>query len=48
MKFADSTNANTTFTYSKYNESGYPTEFTQIDNYGSQGPATSVMTYQCK
>jgi hypothetical protein len=46
-KFADSTNALTTFIYSKYNESGYPTEFTQTDNYGSQGPTTVVMTYQC-
>lgn len=46
-KYADSTNVLTTFVYSKYNESGYPTEYTQTDNYGSQGPTTVVMTYQC-
>ena len=47
-KYADSTNVLTTFVYSKYNASGYPTEFTQIDNYSSGGPVTGVITYQCK
>jgi hypothetical protein len=47
-KYADSTNALTTFIYSKYNESGYPTEYTQTDSYSPQGPTTVVMTYQCK
>jgi len=47
-KYADSTNILTTFIYSKYNESGYPTEYTQIDNYSSQGPTTNVMMYQCQ
>lgn len=46
-KYADSTNVLTTFVYSKYNASGYPTEYTQTDNYGSQSPVTVVMTYQC-
>ncbi len=47
-KYADSTNVLTTFNYSKYNESGYPAEFTQIDNYSTQGPVTVVLTYSCK
>ena len=48
MKFADSTNAFRTINISKYNESGYPTELTEIDNPLQQGPFTVVMTYQCK
>jgi hypothetical protein len=47
-KYADSTNALTTINYSKYNESGYPTEMTSTDNYSSQSPVSVVLTYQCK
>lgn len=45
---ADSTNAMMTITYSKYNESDYPTELTVINNPPQQGTTTEILTYQCK
>lgn len=47
-KLADSTNAFMKRTFTKYNESGYPVEFTEIDSPSLEGPVTAIMTYQCK
>ena len=48
MKNADSINAMMTTNYSKYNESGYPTEFTTINNSLQHDTVTGIFFYQCK
>jgi hypothetical protein len=48
IMYADSTDAMTTIDYSKYNESGYPTELTAINHMPQHDTITEILTYQCK
>ena len=47
MKYADSTNAIRTVNFTKYNESGYPTEFTVNNYYSPETTVSCVIEYQC-
>ena len=45
IKYADSTNFLTTYSYNKYNTSGYPTEFSTTTQHNIHNV---VLTYQCE
>ncbi|MCX6247483.1 MAG: hypothetical protein NTW10_07100 [Bacteroidetes bacterium] len=48
IKYADSADFAMSFIYSKYNPSGYPAEFLQIDRTSPPDTMKAVITYQCK